>query len=546
MASSPLISGNKQEKKWFKGICHQLPIIKSKGAVLVIVWSMFMSIYEAFFFRVALLFLSVYRAPSSTNQIIRHYIVIYSVIFLAYPVGGLMADVYYGRYHIISSGIYLALCSYILAAIGCILWYVNEISSNIVLSLGLLVYVIGSAGFRSNIIPFNIDQLIGASADTLSTVIYWHVFGIALGLTSLFVIEAWIQSRATLAIICIVITGCTIGTIVVTHYIFKHWLDTTPLITNPVKLIFKVLNYGRKNKYPRNRSALTYWEEDFPSRIDLGKEKYGGPFLEEQVEDVKTVLRLIPMLICLVGMILSLDITLNHSIEINSSHSHLKNLNLILQYGGLLPIIGTVVILFYLFLIYPCCYKYIPSMLFRIRLGLILVTASTLSFLIIIIIWYFEDRFDSCTLNGMSNTLWGNYWVLVPDLLQSFGYIIVYISSMEFIIAQSPMNMRGFMIGLWFTICGACFLLDNYFYVPFIYLKSAPLGCDFYYFLAKSIVVIFVLVIFLVLAKRYKLRIRENVINIHEIAEDHYERYIQQDELYMNEQDSLYGSTNNN
>ena len=38
------------------------------------------------------------------------------------------------------------------------------------------------------------------------------------------------------------------------------------------------------------------------------------------------------------------------------------------------------------------------------------------------------------------------------------------------------------------------------------------------------------------------LRIRENVINIHEIAEDHYERYMQQEELYMNEQDNLYGS----
>ena len=117
---------------------------------------------------------------------------------------------------------------------------------------------------------------------------------------------------------------------------------------------------------------------------------------------------------------------------------------------------------------------------------------------------------------------------------------------MEFIIAQSPMNVRGFMIGLWFTTYGACLLLNNFFYVPFVYLKSAPLGCDFYYFLAKSIVVIFVLVIFLVLAKRYKLRIRENIVNIHEIAADHYERYIQQDELYMNEQDSLYGSTNSN
>ena len=31
--------------------------------------------------------------------------------------------------------------------------------------------------------------------------------------------------------------------------------------------------------------VITYWEEEAPSRLDLGKEKYGGPFTE--VEDVK-------------------------------------------------------------------------------------------------------------------------------------------------------------------------------------------------------------------------------------------------------------------
>ena len=48
--------------------------------------------------------------------------------------------------------------------------------------------------------------------------------------------------------------------------------------------------------YPRNR---TYWENNYPSRLELGKEKYGGPFREEDVEGgVMTVLRLLPMLIC--------------------------------------------------------------------------------------------------------------------------------------------------------------------------------------------------------------------------------------------------------
>ena len=47
--------------------------------------------------------------------------------------------------------------------------------------------------------------------------------------------------------------------------------------------------YARKNKCPRLCSALTYIDEEHPSRIDFGKHKFGGPFTDEEVEDVKTV-----------------------------------------------------------------------------------------------------------------------------------------------------------------------------------------------------------------------------------------------------------------
>ena len=99
------------------------------------------------------------------------------------------------------------------------------------------------------------------------------------------------------------ISGVCITAVLVSHSLFKHWLDTTPqTTTNPFKLIARVLHYARKHKYPENRSALTYWEEEAPSRLDLGKEKYGGPFTEEEVEDVKTTFRLIPLFICIIAI----------------------------------------------------------------------------------------------------------------------------------------------------------------------------------------------------------------------------------------------------
>ena len=65
-----------------------------------------------------------------------------------------------------------------------------------------------------------------------------------------------------------------------------------------MKLIMQVLNYTRKHSYPERRSAFTYIDEEQPTRIDFGKKKFGGPFTEEEVEDVKTVLQLIPLIIC--------------------------------------------------------------------------------------------------------------------------------------------------------------------------------------------------------------------------------------------------------
>ena len=57
------------------------------------------------------------------------------------------------------------------------------------------------------------------------------------------------------------------------------------------------MKYAIKNKQPRCRRAFTYCEDDLPSRIDFGKSKYGGPFTTEQVEDVKTFFRLLPIIL---------------------------------------------------------------------------------------------------------------------------------------------------------------------------------------------------------------------------------------------------------
>ena len=69
-----------------------------------------------------------------------------------------------------------------------------------------------------------------------------------------------------------------------------------------MKLIIGVLNYARKNKYPRLRSAFIYIDKEQPHAcLDFGKHKFSGPFTEKEVKDAKTVFCLIPLLMAVVG-----------------------------------------------------------------------------------------------------------------------------------------------------------------------------------------------------------------------------------------------------
>ena len=84
-------------------------------------------------------------------------------------------------------------------------------------------------------------------------------------------------------------------------------LDVHQMKINPFKTIFRILRYTWKHKLPERRSALTYWENKIPSRIDFGKQKYGGPFTNEEVEDMKTFFRLLALMLSLFGFFLSDD-----------------------------------------------------------------------------------------------------------------------------------------------------------------------------------------------------------------------------------------------
>ena len=107
------------------------------------------------------------------------------------------------------------------------------------------------------------------------------------------------------------------------------WLIIEPKSPQSLKLIIRVLKFAAKHKAPVNRSSLTYWEEDIPSRIDLGKSKYGGPFTTEQVEDVKTFFKLLVVSVPLVIIMVSLNLLVGSPV---ARFSHMSRYSYVILY----------------------------------------------------------------------------------------------------------------------------------------------------------------------------------------------------------------------
>ena len=124
--------------------------------------------------------------------------------------------------------------------------------------------------------------------------------------------------------------------------------------------------------------------------------------------------------------------------------------------------------------------------------------------------------------------------VIVSQCFYGIASGLIFPTSLAFTIAQSPHEMRGLMVGLWYAAHGVGYV---------IIIKSKYLfACEeertcqsVYYFIVKSVIILIILIVFLVLAKWYKLQVRENEVNIYLIAEEDYDRYMDQEEEYNNE-----------
>ena len=459
------------------------------------------------------------------------------------PLFGWIADARLGRYKALVASTYLTMSACVLLLVTLlILYYYPSMSTKITLGLAIIskvTIIIGNIMLIANNLPFITDQMVDASSGQLSATIDWwfwssNISGLLVTLLSCYI------ANSKDVLLAIQIIGCclSIGLCYATLSYHKDTLITDMPQTNPLKQIFQVLNYARKARNSRNRSALTYWEADIPSRMNLCMNKYGGPFTEEKVEDVKVSLRLMLLIfIFSFKQIMALLTELQEKHMISQTMSPLNQLYCLKMSNGFFDVTSVFGIPLFYIVLNPITQKFIClrriahsfSLLQIIGIGVFMQGIGTLGFAIIEVVGHEMNPNASCMLQPNDNPIVipiDYNWLLIPLFLKTVGHLIGYLTLLKFIIAQCPYQMKGFLFGFNFGLTSLMYIVGYNAYKWFQPLNHTTPSCAFYYYITHMIIIAIVFISFVLASRYYRLRSRNSPVNVYNMISEIIEKYI--------------------
>ena len=403
---------------------------------------------------------------------------------------------------------------------------------------GVILLFCSLVAFSANVIQYGIDQLHDAPIDHSVLYIHWYVRTIYAG--SLIIRLPFVFYNNFMIFLFLLALGPGLApillgiTLCIQKYTNHRWFLMDSGSRNPYKLVYQVFKFAKDHRNPIRRSAFTYCENELPSRLDLGKEKYGGPFKNEDVENVKAFVGIVCVVLS-TGPTFIADIAVHAILPsiaefdnyFSGNGTNYKFINFYSS-GCLTPLIIVIIIPLYLFLLRPFIQDYIPGMLKRMGIGMVMFFLSGLCTLLMgtfsygCTTEYYDDL--SCSVISLFNI--NVHFLIIQSSLNAIGFMLLNIATFEFICAQSPHSMKGFLIGTFFAIKGVFQLIGVLAVLTpvTVWCKSHdkfPI-CGFIYY-SLNIVILFIgIIIFTIVARRYQYRVRDEPDNIYRYAEEYY------------------------
>ena len=440
------------------------------------------------------------------------------LFYVSLPILILFADMKLGRLNI-------AIISSIVGAISSLVYLIFSGKGDSTIATAVLdpITLIARLYFEISLLCLGADQLVemSSNSDELSSYVWWRSWCVNLGVMVTTVTSCQFKGQGHYNTYATVVHLAILIVIIITTFKIKRWILRYNYSVNPLKLYYGVLRFAIKNKYPLNRSAFTYWEENEPSRINLGKARYGGPFLDKDVESIKTFFRLLPM----VFVITMINFPYQVLGRLSSEKLSFKQCLLSGTYfiGNSVIIIGVPI---YRFIIRPYCFSsHRLSMLKKIGIGIALTVLGKFLYvaldLYISVPAYVSYNETICLLqsNETNHTLTDEstymYLLIIPGCVSALGFLFITPGSFEFVFAQAPHNMRGLLIGLLFSIGGIYEIVGWMTIKPFKAVSEYLVpSCELYVLIMNFLFMVVCLVLFLMCSRKYILHSHENSSNV--------------------------------
>ena len=427
------------------------------------------------------LYHSIYQSTSSASFIVFGVAVAVGVLYLV--LSGLLGDVAIGRYKIIKCSLWVLWTSIILNSIGEVIVQAGDFTQwTWISSVLLLCESFGGGVFLVNSLHFGIDQLTDAPTWQLSSYISWYCWCYYFSNAVISILDCLIYPWS---LVRSAVMAAALTVAVVIDILYNDKLIKAPLSPNPLVLIFKVLKYASRNKYPQAWSAYSYWDER-KCRIDLSKSKYGGPFGSDEVEEVKTFLKMLGVLSIgsfFVGYFIVYVDTVGLLLyqfqgwiaaESKVVSAYYKQCLLEYSFNSGSSFFITIGVPLFEFVVYPlfkkCSFPITAAKKFKI--GMLILLASQLSYLALNICGYVEASVNNVSLScwmvsfkhelsGINAFKFSFYWLYIPLLISALSYYLLFTSTTEFLCSQSPYAMKGLLMGLTYSLV-AFFIGINY------------------------------------------------------------------------------------
>ena len=133
--------------------------------------------------------------------------------------------------------------------------------------------------------------------------------------------------------------------------------------------------------------------------------------------------------------------------------------------------------------------------------------------------------------NPVDNTY---LWFIIPQLLNGLTSLLVSMTVFEFICAQAPRTTQGLLIGLWYATFSIRYLLVGLVEV-FLFEKNSWLVFQG----VKVFLILVSLVLFSCVSRHYCYRQRDEIVNVQGMIEDTHDKWLDQEEEYMQERRAI-------